>query len=112
MIDSYKALKVTRKTANLTQSKKNRTEKTETSTQTTTSLTSKMTELAIKAIKEGSVIMAFTIVTIIFVSIRYNYMKHAKSYPPQLPLSFMATMFQLDIRQYPRMDDKSTLVMF
>ncbi|KAL5418824.1 hypothetical protein PMIN06_004488 [Paraphaeosphaeria minitans] len=67
-----------RKTLNLTHSINESTAQTQSSIEQTT-------KLAEKADKEGSTILVFTIVTIIF-----------------LPMSFMATMFQIDIRQYKK----------
>ncbi|KAJ4291881.1 hypothetical protein N0V90_009777 [Kalmusia sp. IMI 367209] len=85
VIDSNKALELSSKTASLTKSINESTAQTKNSVETTEAL-------AKKADKEGSTIMVFTVVTIIF-----------------LPLSFMTTMFQLDIRQYKRVDDKLDL---
>jgi hypothetical protein len=68
VIDSKKALKLTAETASLTQGINQSTAQTQRSVDTTATLTIQTTKLAEKADQEGSTIMVFTVVTIIFVS--------------------------------------------
>ncbi|ORY12883.1 hypothetical protein BCR34DRAFT_286855 [Clohesyomyces aquaticus] len=94
VIDSKRSLELSTETANLTAQIKSSeeksaalTERIRESTDATQRSARESAYLAQKADKEGRTVMVFTVVTIIF-----------------LPLSFMATMFQLNIRQYKRVE--------
>jgi hypothetical protein len=57
-------------------------------------------QLGVDAAQQGRTIMTFTIVTIIFVSQFTSGSKQSTDPLQQLPLSFLTTVFQLDIKQF------------
>jgi len=81
------------------------------STEATCEAVDKTADLATKADRDGRTVMVFTVVTIIFVRLlSTRWIAEEKLIQErQLPLSFMATMFQLPIDQYKRTDDKLDL---
>jgi Mg2+ and Co2+ transporter CorA len=66
-------------------------------------------EQAQVAIQQGKILMAFTVVTILFVSIIQNPLFRIASNPvtiPQLPLSFLVSLFALNITIFPHEGDE------
>ena len=62
---------------------------------------------ATAAASQGYTIMVFTIVTVIFVSLPHDHFLRRKLLIVQLPMSFIAAIFAINIKEFPRASDGS-----